>query len=102
LGIAQRTIQVEFAVKPKKCLKPNPLPVNIQTIGDLIRVRRQAKNLTPGHLAFKMGITSSVVCSWEDRSSRPNDWQLNLMAKILEFDPEDIKASPPTTGPRRN
>jgi DNA-binding transcriptional regulator YiaG len=96
LGIAQRTIRVKFGVKPKKFSKFNPLPVNIKTIGDMIRVRRQAKNLTPGHLALKMGIISSAVCSWEDGDARPNDWQLELLARILAFDPKDIEATLPT------
>ena len=95
LGIAQRTIRVNFAVKPKKYSKFNPLPVNIKTIGDLICVRRQTKNLTPGHLASKMGIASSVVSSWEDGNARPNDWQLELLAKILGFDPKDMEAMRP-------
>jgi len=95
LGIAQRTIHVKFAVKPKQSLKPNPLPVNIQSIGDLIQTRRQAKNLTPGHLAFKMGITASMISAWEDGSFRPDDAQLNLLAKILEFDPTEL--STPST-----
>jgi len=40
-SIAQRTIHAKFAVKSKKSLKANPLPVNIKTIGDLIRGARQ-------------------------------------------------------------
>jgi DNA-binding transcriptional regulator YiaG len=50
---------------------------------DLIRIKRQAKNLTPGHLALKMGIEASMVCSWEDGSAHPNDWQLPLMSIML-------------------
>jgi len=60
-------------------------------MGDLIRVKRQAKNLTPGHLAFKMGIAASVVSSWEDGSAKPNDWQLKRLTQILGFEPKDYR-----------
>jgi ribosome-binding protein aMBF1 (putative translation factor) len=68
------------------------LPINIKSIGDVIRAERKAKNLTPGHLALKMGIAASVVCSWEDGNTQPNDWQLKLLEKILGFDPKNFEA----------
>ena len=92
LGIAQRTIHVRFTVKPRKSSGSKPLPINIKSIGDLIQAERQAKNLTPGHLASKMGIAASVICSWEDGNAHPDDWQLKLLAKILGFDPKNFEA----------
>jgi DNA-binding transcriptional regulator YiaG len=91
LGIAGRTSHVKFAVKLRKSNQPKPLPANIQSIGDLIQARRQAKNLTTGHVALKMGIAASVVCSWEDGGTQPNEWQLALLVKVLGFDPSDFK-----------
>ena len=90
MGIAGRTIHVKFAVKPGKRSLSNLLSINLQSISDLIRVSRQAKNLTPGHLALKMGIAASVVLSWEDGSIRPNDWQMERLAKIFGLDPKEF------------
>jgi transcriptional regulator with XRE-family HTH domain len=57
--------------------------VNIQTIADWIKVKRKEKNLTPGHLAEKMGIATSLVRSWEDGSSQPDSKQLQDLASYL-------------------
>jgi ribosome-binding protein aMBF1 (putative translation factor) len=86
LGIAGRTSRVIFAIKPRKSNQPKPLPANIKTIGDVIQAGRQAKNLTIGHVASKMGIAASVVCSWEDGSGEPNNWQMECLTKMLGLD----------------
>jgi DNA-binding transcriptional regulator YiaG len=46
------------------------------------------KNLTPGHVAFKMGIAQSVVRSWEDGNSQPDALQFELLATILGSKPD--------------
>jgi hypothetical protein len=40
---------------------PNPLPANIKTTGDRIKVRRTKKKLTLGHVAAEMGIAPLLV-----------------------------------------
>jgi ribosome-binding protein aMBF1 (putative translation factor) len=84
LGFAGRTSHVKFAIKPRKNNLFKSLPTNIQTIGDAIRVARQAKNLRLSHVAAKMGIAAALVCTWEDGACRPNNWQIELLAEILE------------------
>jgi DNA-binding transcriptional regulator YiaG len=59
------------------------LPANAQTIGNRIRIRRTEKNLTSGHLAFKMGIADCIVRSWEDGSNQPNSQQLKELTDIF-------------------
>jgi ribosome-binding protein aMBF1 (putative translation factor) len=83
LGIAERQIHVKFNQKQLQRKRSKPLPDNIQTIGDWIRTKRTEKNLTSGHVAFKMGIADSVVRSWEDGSSQPNSQQLKELTDIL-------------------
>src|SRR5580704_3136307 len=83
LGIAQRTVSIKFAQNRKKTPRANPLPESIQTIGDWIQAKRIEKNLNPGHLAAKMGIAASVVSSWEDGTSQPDDRQLNVLENLL-------------------
>jgi hypothetical protein len=50
LGIAQRRIRVKFSHKLRRCQRSKPLTESIRTIGGWIQVKRQEKNLTPGHL----------------------------------------------------
>ena len=65
MGIAQRSIRLNHTQKSRKDTRVKPLPVSIKTIGDWIQVKRREKNLTRFHLALKMGIATSLVCSWE-------------------------------------
>jgi ribosome-binding protein aMBF1 (putative translation factor) len=67
------------------------LPESINTLGDWIQVKRHEKNLTPGHLAAKMGIATSLVLSWEDGKSQPNRQQMKALESVFgynaDFDP---------------
>jgi DNA-binding transcriptional regulator YiaG len=83
LGIAQRTVSIEFARNQKKTPSAKPLPESVKTIGDWIQAMRVEKNLTSGHVAAKMGIATSVVRSWEDGTSQPDDRQLKVLATLL-------------------
>jgi ribosome-binding protein aMBF1 (putative translation factor) len=91
LGIAQRQIRIKYAQKSRKQQRSKPLPASTKTVGDWIQVKRQEKNLTPSHLAAKMGIATALVRSWENGTSRPNDRQLKVLASLLgcaaDFDP---------------
>jgi ribosome-binding protein aMBF1 (putative translation factor) len=91
LGIAQRQIHTKFDQKQGHRCKHNLLPINVKTIGEWIKVKREAKNLTSGHVATKMGIAQSVVRSWEDGNSQPDHQQFKFLAKLFGFDPK-IKA----------
>jgi DNA-binding transcriptional regulator YiaG len=90
LGIAQRTVMVKYASKTRKSPHSKPLPESIKTIGDWILVKRMAKNLTTGHLALKMGITTSLVYSWENGTDQPNSQQLKILSSVLGFDSKDF------------
>jgi DNA-binding transcriptional regulator YiaG len=65
--------------------------VNIQTIADWIKVKRIEKNLTPHHLAAKMGIATSLVRSWESGGSQPDSKQLQDLAKTFGVDEASIR-----------
>jgi len=93
LGIAQRQVFIKFSQKTRKQNNAKPLPANIKTIGDWIQVKRVEKNLTPGHLAAKMGIATSLVRSWEDGTSQPDSRQLKVLTSLLGFDADDCGVS---------
>jgi len=71
LGIAQRTIRIKYAKKSRKDPMVKPLPESIKTIADWIQVKRMEKNLTHCHLAAKMGVATSLICSWESSIRQP-------------------------------
>jgi ribosome-binding protein aMBF1 (putative translation factor) len=89
---------VKYAAKSRKSPNAKPLPESIQTIGDWILLKRTAKNLTPGHLALKMGIATSVVCSWESNACQPDGQQLKRLAQVLGFEAEIRPALVASTG----
>jgi ribosome-binding protein aMBF1 (putative translation factor) len=86
LGIAQRQIRIKYAQKSRKQQRSKPLPTSIKTLGDLIQVKRMEKNLTSCHLAAKMGIATALIRSWEDGTTQPDNQQIAVLAKLLEFD----------------
>jgi ribosome-binding protein aMBF1 (putative translation factor) len=59
------------------------LPESIKTIADWIQAKRTEKNLTPCHLAAKMGIAAALVRSWEDGTREPDDEQLRVLITVL-------------------
>jgi transcriptional regulator with XRE-family HTH domain len=68
------------------------LKLNIKTPGDWLKVKRMERNLTSGHVAQKMGIATSLICSWESSTQRPNTQQLKILASVLGFDAKDFDA----------
>jgi len=56
--------------------------------GDWIRLKRAEKNLTSGHMPAKMCIADSVVRSWADGNSQPDNKQLTFWANFFGSDPK--------------
>jgi len=83
LGIAQRRISIKFSQKTRKQNRAKPLPTSIKTIGDWIQVKRHEKNLTPGHVAAKMGIAATLIRSWESDTSQPDNRQLKVLESLF-------------------
>jgi ribosome-binding protein aMBF1 (putative translation factor) len=95
LGIAQRQIRIKFSHKLRKCQRSKPLPTSINTLGDWIQVKRMEKNLSPCHLAAKMGVATALVRSWENGTTQPNNRQLEVLANLLGFDTGIWRIEPP-------
>ena len=49
------------------------------------------KNLTLGHVAAKMGISTSLVCSWESSTRQPDSQQLKVLSSVLGFSAQDFE-----------
>jgi transcriptional regulator with XRE-family HTH domain len=48
------------------------MPTSIQTLGDLIQVKRYEKRITLRQLAEKMGIAPASVRAWEAGTAEPD------------------------------
>ena len=86
LGIAHRSIRINYVHNLRKRKWFKPLSVSIKTLGDWIQVKRQEKNLSPCHLAEKMGIATTLVQSWENGTYEPDADQIQMLNSILKFD----------------
>ena len=52
-------------------------------MAEWIRLNREAKNLTAGHLAAKMGIAATLVRSWEGSKSGPGKEQMQHLTSVF-------------------
>jgi DNA-binding transcriptional regulator YiaG len=94
LGITGRHVQVKYPANRGFQKQSKVLAFNVKTAGDWLKVKRLEKNLTPGHVALKMGIAASLVCSWESGSRQPDTDQMKILAAILGFNPRDVEPLP--------
>ena len=83
LGIAYRHISVKFTQKTRKPSQPKPLPASMKTMADWIAVKLHQHKMAPYHLAFKMGIATSVVIAWKDGTAKPKACHVRHMSAIL-------------------
>jgi DNA-binding transcriptional regulator YiaG len=70
-----------------------PLITSVKTLGDWIRASQIAKNLTPGHLAAKMGIAHAMIRSWEDGTCQPGRQQVADLIKYFGQAPPNLSTS---------
>jgi DNA-binding transcriptional regulator YiaG len=83
LGIAQRQVRVSRAHIPSQRNHCKPLPTNVKTLGDQIKIKRYEKKITLQQLASKMGIRQTTVRGWEHDVERPDANQIEKLKTIL-------------------
>jgi ribosome-binding protein aMBF1 (putative translation factor) len=83
LGIAQRQMRVSRVHIPAVWNRRKSLPTCIQTLGDLIQIKRYEKRLTVGQLAEKMGIAQTTIRAWERDGCEPDPQRLEALGEIL-------------------
>jgi hypothetical protein len=91
LGITQRTICVINGLFGGRFSPRKLIPVNAQTLGDHLLLKRIQANLSQPEVAAKMGVTVRKVKAWEYDQIKPSqsEWPilastLNLGAKYLD------------------
>jgi len=90
MGIAQRSVTLKYEQKLRGRKRINALVANAKTLGDWIKAKREARNLTPSHVATKMGIAAAVVYSWEGNTHQPDIQQLEDLSSLLGFNPDNF------------
>jgi DNA-binding transcriptional regulator YiaG len=93
LGITQRTVRANRPANQGNQERSKLLALSANTVGDWLKAKRLEKNLTPGHVAVKMGIATSLFCSWESCIRMPDIYQIKLLATVLEFNAKDFELS---------
>ncbi len=87
MGIAQRSIRVNYDHNSRKQKLCKPLQPNVKTYGGWIQAKRQQKKLSPHHLAEKMGIATALVYSWENGTCEPDERQRQILTDLLDAIP---------------
>jgi len=82
---------VNYPINSGNKKRAKVLKLNIKTVGDWLKVKRLEKNLTPGRVATKMGVATSLVCSWESNFQQPDSRQLEILSSVLGFNAKDFE-----------
>lgn len=83
MGIAHSSVPLENEPETTGKKAHKPLITSVKTLGDWIRANRIAKMFAPHNLGAKMGITHSIIRSWEDGTSRPTGQQIRDLTRIF-------------------
>lgn len=89
---ATLNVQGFIAILPKvpvtlKCLKPNGIPVDPQTIGEHLKARRLALKLYQRSVALLLGVSPETVLHWEKGQTCPPIGTYPAMVAFLGYDP---------------
>jgi ribosome-binding protein aMBF1 (putative translation factor) len=96
LGIAQRTIVVEFGFSPQRFSPRKLIPVNVKKLGDRILLKRIEANLTQPEVAQILGVSIRTVSKWEQGAVCPTEYHWQGLSRILSLDLSNTPASDPT------
>ena len=93
LGIHHRTIRHFRTQKSPHFKALRNYPKNPRTLGEHVRKKRIALNLSMPHLARLLGVgfTDTAIEKWEKNQNRPTAPYRSRLVEFLGFDPEDAK-----------
>jgi transcriptional regulator with XRE-family HTH domain len=90
LTFAQRTIHVGNYTKTRVFFHHKPFPLEINTIGDLLMVRRKQARFTHKQLTAKTGIRLHWIRRFEFDRCLPPQPEWDLLRKFLKLPPKPI------------
>jgi transcriptional regulator with XRE-family HTH domain len=74
----------------------------MSSIGELIRLRRQARGWSQVELAKAIDVERTYVSRWENDRHRPNHAHAAELARVLGGDPTDYRGQGASTGRLRD
>src|ERR1700722_11777159 len=86
LGIAHRTVQVNFDHFKQRFSTRKLIPVNVKSLGDYLLLKRIQADLSQPELAVKSGVTVRKVKAWEHDQMVPNEAEWHSLVTILKLE----------------
>lgn len=83
LGIAQRTVLVEYANFKQRFSPRKPIPTEVKTLGDYLLLKRVKANLSQPELALKTGYTVRRIKMWEHDRLIPTTTEWAVLRGVL-------------------
>jgi transcriptional regulator with XRE-family HTH domain len=80
----------------------NVLASKMSSIGELIRLRRQARGWNQVELGKAINVERTYVSRWENDRHRPNHAHAAALARVLGGDPADYRGEGVPTGRLRD
>jgi DNA-binding XRE family transcriptional regulator len=96
LGIAQRTLMVDFGFSLQRFSPRKLIPVNVKSLGDQILLKRIAANLTQPEVAKLLDVSTRTVRKWEHGNVCPTEDHWQALGNLLRLDSQFQKDSNPT------
>ena len=87
LGIAHRTVQVNFDHFKQRFSPRKLIPVDVKSLGDYLLLKRIQADLSQPELAVKSGVTVRKVKAWEHDQIIPTEAEWKSLAAILKLEP---------------
>jgi len=86
LGIAQRSVWVQFDDSKERYSRRKLIPVNPKTLGDHLLLKRIEANLSQLEVAEKAGVSVRTVRKWEYGIVCPTEHHWQKLTGILNLD----------------
>jgi DNA-binding transcriptional regulator YiaG len=85
LGIAQRTVLVDYADFKQRFSPRKPIPTEVKTLGDYLLLKRVKADLSQPELALKTGYTVRKIKMWEHDRLIPTATEWKVLSPILNL-----------------
>ena len=86
MGIAQRTVAVDYDHSKERYSRRKLIPVNPKTLGDHLHLKRIEADLSQPEVAQKAGVSVRMVRKWEYGIVCPTEHHWQVLKEILRLD----------------
>ena len=86
LGIAQRTVLVEYEHFKQRFSTRKRIPTEVKTLGDYLLLKRVKADLSQPELAIKTAYTVRRIKMWEHDRLTPNATEWEVLRGVLDLE----------------